>query len=164
MRRQVVLTGFGVLMVLVLCVAGVSTAAAFQSRGCGPVLLNVLGPATAEGNRIIPCPTDSPKKASIVLRVADAPAGAWASVQWFDPAKNAWNAVPGWTGLLNQDPNGFMLFAVDQKDWATGPFRWVVYDKNPAQGGTMWAVTDKFSLPDSNVWQWYTLAKGWGLQ
>ena len=99
---------------------------------------------------------------SIALTVVDPPATAWASVQWLDPRNGQWTKVDGWTGPLQQDEWGFMVFTVADEDRGAGVFRWVVYDKNPAQGGKPWAMTHTFSLPTSD-WAWFEILKGWNL-
>jgi hypothetical protein len=99
---------------------------------------------------------------SIALTVVDPPATAWASVQWLDPRTGKWISVDGWSGPLQQDEWGFMVFAVDVPDRGAGPFRWVVYDKDPATGGRPWAMTHVFNLPTSD-WSWFEILKGWNL-
>jgi hypothetical protein len=160
MQKKYVVLGFSVLSVLALCLAGVSSVTAKSSPVCGE--LDVIG-GKVQG--FIPvCPTPEPAKTtSIVLTVFDPPAGAWASVQWLDKDGVTWVSVPGWTGLLDQGEKGFAIFAVDNADVGTGPFRWVIYSKDPAQGGKVWAMTDKFNLPERHQWSSFYLQQGYGL-
>lgn len=109
--------------------------------------------------RVETAPTRPP---SIALTVVDPPAMAWAAVQWLDPRNGKWTNVDGWTGPLQQDEWGFMVFAVDEADRGAGVFRWVVYDKDPAKGGKPWAMTHIFNLPTSD-WSWFEILKGWNL-
>jgi hypothetical protein len=155
MRRQLVLNGFSVLMILVLCAAMVPVAGAKSNPAC-PADGQLLG---AQGKILCVEPKEPLKKASIVLTVVNPPAGAWASVEWLDLSGKVWTAVPGWSGLLAQNENGFMPFAVDDADVGTGPFRWVVYDKDPAQGGKVWGMTESFNLPQKHEWLWFNVNK-----
>ena len=67
--------------------------------------------------------------------------GTWSVVQWQDSAGN-WHDVEGWRGAL--PTNGTQRWAVEAKDFNTGPFRWVVTD---SQGGSALGMSDAFNLP-----------------
>ena len=54
-----------------------------------------------------------------------------------------WHDVTGWRGHMR---GGQVRWQVAEKDFGTGPFRWVVYDK---EGGRLLAVSASFTLPDS---------------
>jgi len=50
---------------------------------------------------------------------------------------------------------------VDPKDYNTGLFRWVVYDKDPRQGGKVLATSDPFDFPAGDgqmIWTQITLS------
>ena len=66
----------------------------------------------------------------------------WTEVQWQDSDGN-WQLVEGWRGYL---VDGQILWWVDPKDFNTGPFRWAIFDQ---PGGTMSAVSENFTLPQS---------------
>ena len=97
--------------------------------------------------RLPPIVCPPPPEASITLTVVNAPAGAWTAVQWSVPGGTTWYNVETWVGPLDQAQYGWMPHWVDRKDYGTGPFRWVVYDKDPSQGGGIWAVSDPFYFP-----------------
>ena len=79
--------------------------------------------------------------AHIELQAQSAPIGAWSVVQWQDSDGN-WHDVEGWRGSLSD--GGFQRWAVERKDFNTGPFRWQVRQSltDPALGSS-----DPFSLP-----------------
>ena len=89
---------------------------------------------------------DKPIGASIELhvqnlQVQNATAGVWSVIQWQDSAGN-WHNVDGWQGTL--DANGFRYWWVAQKDFGTGPFRWLV---TQSQDGPMLGKSAPFNLP-----------------
>jgi hypothetical protein len=84
---------------------------------------------------------DTPLIAHIELQVQSAPAGSWSVVQWQDSDGN-WHDVEGWRSLLPE--NGVQRWAVEAKDFYTGPFRWVV---RPGQSGPATGMSDSFNLP-----------------
>jgi len=68
-------------------------------------------------------------------------AGWWAVVQWQDQ-QGDWHNVEGWQGSLNSA--GTQRWWVDQKDFASGPFRWVVMS---AKDGAIRGSSRFFDLP-----------------
>ena len=98
-----------------------------------------------------PVKTDTPKPenlARILLVAGSVYEGAWTVVQWQDKP-GMWHDVEGWQGHVR---NGWIRWRVAPKDWGTGPFRWLVYDK---AGGTFLASTASFTLPgDPNQTIW----------
>jgi hypothetical protein len=95
-----------------------------------------------------PTPTSSPERSRddaptgshIALHVTFEQAGLWTVVQWQDSAGN-WHDVEGWRGTLDE---GQKVWWVAQKDFGTGPFRWVVYQ---SQGGKLLGSSVPFNLP-----------------
>jgi hypothetical protein len=69
----------------------------------------------------------------------------WTIVQWenFD---GGWHDVNGWRGQFNQ--NSQVVWGVNQKDFGTGPFRWIIYDTENANK-VLW-TSDSFHLPMHN--------------
>lgn len=67
--------------------------------------------------------------------------GLWTGVQWIDGTGN-WHDVGGWQGTFNQPD--YISWFVEKKDFAKGPFRWVVYQR---QGGELLAMSQPFYLP-----------------
>jgi hypothetical protein len=101
-----------------------------------------------------------PPEASITLTVVNPPAGAWTAVQWSVPGGTTWYTVTSWVGPLDQAQYGWMPHWIDRKDYGTGPFRWVVYDKDPGQGGKVLGTSDPFFFPTYDgqmVWSPITL-------
>ena len=106
---------------------------------------------------ITPTSTPSPKPqepagAWIELRVqqpgSELPADwqqLWTAVQWQD-IEGRWHDVEGWRGALDEVGNGVgtKVWWVAQKDFGTGPFRWVVHR---GQGGEYLAESEPFTLP-----------------
>ena len=115
----------------------------------------VLASASASPTALPPRPTAEPTVAieldsspaygaSIQLRVASAPASAWTIVQWQD-ALGGWHNVEGWQGTL--DEGNQKVWWVARGDLGTGPFRWVLYEK---QGGRALAFSSPFNLPSAS--------------
>jgi hypothetical protein len=86
---------------------------------------------------------DQPVGAYIELHAPHAPAGAWAVVQWQNELGD-WYDVEGWRGTLNEHRR--RRWWVDQKDFGTGPFRWIVQQPS---GGPILAVSPSFDLPNA---------------
>lgn len=84
---------------------------------------------------------DAPLGAHIQLNVASIPSGSWTVVQWQD-SNGDWQDVEGWRGTSDQA--SYRLWWVDQKDFGSGPFRWVVTD---GPGGPVVASSAPFNLP-----------------
>ncbi len=122
--------------------------ALFSLFASGPTLVQAapdLPPRPTLTPTPIPTPTATatpmPESLARVLLVAgSAYEGAWTVVQWQDKS-GMWHDVEGWQGHVR---NGWIRWRVAQKDWGTGPFRWLVYDK---PGGTLLASTANFTLP-----------------
>jgi len=81
-----------------------------------------------------------PLLAHIELHAQNGPAGVWSVVQWQDSDGN-WHDVEGWRGVLN---NGYQRWAVEAKNFNTGPFRWQV---RRGIEGEILGISDPFSLP-----------------
>jgi hypothetical protein len=99
---------------------------------------------------------DIPIGAYIELQAASAPSDAWTVVQWQDRA-GGWHDVEGWQGTL--EPDGSKRWWVSAKDFGTGPFRWIVTDR---QGGQLLAISAPFSLPavaNEIVWREVSLGR-----
>ena len=77
----------------------------------------------------------------IELQTQPGVAGLWGVIQWQDQ-QGAWHNVEGWQGTV--DNHGFRRWWVDQKDFATGPFRWVVMSGN---NGMIRGTSQIFDLP-----------------
>jgi hypothetical protein len=77
--------------------------------------------------------------AYIELSAPDAPAGAWAVVQWQDN-DGGWHNVEGWQGALPDSSRWW----VHPKDFNTGAFRWVI-EQRP--GEAIWGMSEPFNLP-----------------
>jgi hypothetical protein len=101
-------------------------------------------PANLE--RAWPTQTPTPDIAGIAIRVIDPPEHAWVQIQWSTWAKVNWYPVESWSGPLSQNENGWGAVWYERKDYGSGPFRWVVFDGNPAQGGQVWGMTIPFYL------------------
>ncbi len=69
--------------------------------------------------------------------------GAWTVVQWQGVDDN-WHDVTGWQGRVR---DGQVRWRVAAKDFGTGPFHWVIYDK---MGGIAQAISTSFRLPASD--------------
>ncbi len=78
----------------------------------------------------------------IRLKVSEAPATAWTMVQWQD-GLGGWHDVESWQGDVD---DGQKLWAVLEKNFGQGPFRWVVYEK---RGGKVWGTSEPFDLPEA---------------
>jgi len=86
-------------------------------------------------------PDGGPAVGAIRLEAGGAPATAWTVVQWQD-ALGGWHDVEGWQGEL--DEGQAKVWWVLEKDFGTGPFRWVVLTR---KGGTAWKASAAFDLP-----------------
>jgi hypothetical protein len=87
--------------------------------------------------------------ATLVARVPNAPAGAWAGIQWQD-GLGGWHDVSGWQGPMTLQPTtnvSTRQWAVYPKDYGRGPFRWVVYSE---QDGAVWATSTRYNLPNGD--------------
>lgn len=112
-------------------------------------------PARAEGpTRVQPTPlppptptpeqSPSPRKpvATLLLSVPVTTTQLFSVVQWQD-INGGWNDVESWRGAVI---GGKTIWWVEQKDWGTGPFQWVVY-RHEASGDHVLGVSEPFSLP-----------------
>ncbi len=72
----------------------------------------------------------------------------WLEVEWTDG--ETWFLVDGWKGNLDSIDQedgtwvGHKAWWVAEHDLGTGPFRWLVYDK---EGGSLLVTSDEFTLP-----------------
>lgn len=83
---------------------------------------------------------DKPIGAYLGLNMPGAPDGVWTVVQWQD-STDGWHDVEGWRGTLDR---GQKIWWVAQRDFGTGPFRWVIYE---GEGGRLLATSESFYLP-----------------
>lgn len=67
--------------------------------------------------------------------------GRWSVVQWQDSDGN-WHDVDGWRGSIPE--SGIQRWAVEAKDFGTGPFQWVVMQ---GQSGSTVGTSAMFNLP-----------------
>jgi hypothetical protein len=79
--------------------------------------------------------------AYIELFVPRDPTSLWTVVQWQDSRGN-WHNIDGWQGHL--ETGGYKRWWVAEKDFNTGPFRWIV---TQGTGGTVLGASEPFSLP-----------------
>lgn len=90
-----------------------------------------------------PKPMSPPLRLShIRLLVAPAQEGLWSVVEW-QGADGEWHVVDGWQGTID---GGSKRWAVHERNFGEGPFRWVVYD-SPA--GRVMDTSVTFVLPHS---------------
>ncbi|MEM7130393.1 MAG: hypothetical protein AAF702_28975 [Chloroflexota bacterium] len=95
-----------------------------------------------------PAATSEPKKpkppvAILLLEVQPVQSGLSSIVQWQD-FQDDWHDVDGWRGTV---VNGKTIWWVEEKDWGTGPFRWVVYE---VESESVVAESTPFDLPANN--------------
>jgi hypothetical protein len=62
-------------------------------------------------------------------------------VQWQD-GRGGWHDVEGWQGELDEGQQ--KVWWVLEKDFGTGPFRWVVLAR---KAGPVWKTSAAFTLP-----------------
>jgi hypothetical protein len=72
----------------------------------------------------------------------------WTAVQWRDSG-GRWQDVEGWCGSLDEVMGGVgkKVWWVVEKDFGTGPFRWVV---RHGYGGELLAGSESFHLPNAD--------------
>ncbi len=90
-------------------------------------------------------PTATPMSenlAAIVLNAGYVYEGAWTGVQW-QGGDGVWHDVEGWRGQI---AGGQVRWGVAEKDFRTGPFRWLIYD---GSGRERRATSRSFTLPGS---------------
>ncbi len=102
-------------------------------------------PRSATNTPLSPTATPRPLKPErgtyIVLFIQSSSAGTWTIVQWQD-ALGGWHDVEGWQGMLDDDER--KQWWVAPKDFNTGPFRWLVYER---QRENLIATSEPFYLP-----------------
>lgn len=76
----------------------------------------------------------------IRLTVDPAQLKLWSVVQWQDSGGN-WHDVEAWRGVIDQSQQ---IWWVAEKDFGTGPFRWVIYRDSH---GEILAQSQQFFLP-----------------
>lgn len=86
---------------------------------------------------ITPVPDTAPHGATIILQTQ---VNLWTVVQWQD-TNNDWHDVEGWRGAAT---DGTVKWWVAQKDFGTGPFRWVV---SKTKDEKIIATSQAFYLP-----------------
>ncbi|KAA3664604.1 MAG: hypothetical protein DWQ04_04850 [Chloroflexi bacterium] len=79
--------------------------------------------------------------AYIVLSTTTKFEGYWSEIQWQDEF-GIWNDVDGWKGHI--EPDGTKTWWVKNKDFDTGPFRWLIYDE---EDGYINKKSEPFTLP-----------------
>jgi hypothetical protein len=104
--------------------------------------------------------TPTPNIAGIAIRVVDPPKGAWVQMQWSTWAKKDWYPVEEWSGPLSQDEAGWGAVWYEEKNYGTGPFRWVIFDGNPAAGGQVWGMSLPFYLGYVGSFRLVEVSKG----
>ena len=87
--------------------------------------------------------SDDPTGAYLQIKAGPAMAGIWSMIQWQD-AHGEWHDLDGWQGSL--EPDGTKTWWVAQKDFGTGPFRWLLLD---SAEGEILNISDPFTLPSS---------------
>jgi len=88
-----------------------------------------------------PRPTPIPLRLShIRLVVTPAQDGLWSVVEW-QGSDGAWHVVDGWQGTVEA---GSKRWAVYERNFGEGPFRWVIYE-SPA--GALVGQSLPFTLP-----------------
>lgn len=92
-----------------------------------------------------PAATSKPKPqkppvAVLLLEVQPAQTGLASVVQWQDFQED-WHDVDGWRGVVS---DGQTIWWVEEKDWGTGPFRWLVYEE---ESESVVAESSPFDLP-----------------
>lgn len=146
------LLGFGFAIVITLCFSDLAVADPpphLSGRPTPPpAITETPSPSTP------PTPIENPPVgrtnsvgkrgiATLVLYViSDENEKLWSVVQWQDALGN-WHDVSGWIGKV---VNGRTIWWVEEKDFGTGPFRWVVYQQNL---DTLFAASESFYLPNS---------------
>lgn len=139
------------LQIRLAVVAAVAAAAALLLSLGATQAATKLPPRPTPAVTLTPTPTPLPLPARrettvreplahIRLAVTPAAAGLWAVVQW-QGGDGVWHDVAGWQGVL---PENGQRWAVEQRNFGEGPFRWVVYDR---PGGKELASSAPFDLP-----------------
>lgn len=133
---------------LALAAVMAAAVALLLSIAATPAAAN-LPPRPTPAVTLTPTPTPQPSGREVPayeplghirLAVTPASAGLWAVVQW-QGADGVWHAVAGWQGALAESGQ---RWAVEQRNFGEGPFRWVVYDR---AGGKELASSAPFALP-----------------
>ncbi|MBL8092634.1 MAG: hypothetical protein JNL73_00605 [Anaerolineales bacterium] len=109
-----------------------------------------LGALALAAGTVVAQPAFAASTAHITLYVTGAPSTAWVEVEWQNPVDSSWQVVTGWQGDLDYTDSGvaYKQWAVDQRDYGTGPFRWVVCVK---KGGAVMATSQTFKLPTDSA-------------
>ena len=135
-------------MRLALAASLVAAVALLLSIGATPAAA-YLPPRPTPSVTLMPTPTRQPSRhkttatepfGRIRLAVTPASAGLWAVVQW-QGGDGVWHDVAGWQGILAETGQ---RWAVEQRNFTEGPFRWVVYSR---AGGDLLATSASFDLP-----------------
>ena len=138
-RSALILIGFLAIAILYISLP-ISAEAALPPR---PTLMPM--PAPAATPTPVAQPALTPAQETLLLYLSAGPAydGAWTVVQW-QGGDGVWHDVEGWRVHMR---GGQVYWRVAEKDFGTGPFRWVVYDK---EGGRLLAMSASFTLPTSD--------------
>ena len=109
-----------------------------------------LGALALAAGTVVAQPAFAASTAHITLYVTGAPSTAWVEVEWQNPVDSSWQVVTGWQGDLDYTDSGvaYKQWAVDQRDYGTGPFLWVVCVK---KGGAVMATSQTFKLPTDSA-------------
>ena len=135
-RSALILIGFLAIAILYISLP-ISAEAALPPR---PTLTPTPAPA-ATPTPVAQAPL--PVQETLLLYAGPGYDGAWAVVQW-QGSDGVWHDVEGWQAHVR---GGQVRWRVAEKDFDTGPFRWVVYDK---EGGRLRAMSASFTLPTSD--------------
>jgi hypothetical protein len=141
MRRPIAAGLLSGLAGLFLCASLWLSSGATASAGGPPPRTPLSATETAIAAAATAAAASRPAVAAIRLDAPGAPAAAWTVVQWQD-ALGGWHDVEGWQGDLDEGQQ--KVWWVLEKDFGTGPFRWVVLAR---RGGPIWKLSAAFTLP-----------------
>jgi hypothetical protein len=142
--RLIILGGISIGLIVAGTLAGVAgPVAEVQANGLPP---RGQPPPSDSPDQPQPQKTDKqsdsgPLGTHIELQTQPAAAGLWSVIQWQDH-QGDWHNVEGWRGTVNE--RGAQRWWVDQKDFATGPFRWAVMF---GENGAVISTSQVFDLP-----------------
>ena len=67
--------------------------------------------------------------------------------------------VETWLGPLNQTQWGWQFWNYNPDLFGSGPYRWVVYDNDPAKGGKVWGLSDPFNFGYRGAFNWFPVGQ-----
>lgn len=103
----------------------------------------------------VSAPAQRPDVGTVAITVMSPPAAAWTDVLFCDP-QDLTHCCPvdNWVAPLNQGQYGWMFWIYNPDLYGTGPYRWVVYDNDPSQGGKVWGESGPFSFGTRGAFTW----------